>query len=137
MRFQWTFGGVFVLSTLIVCGQLNAAPSRLVALTDRQDLRDMVCYAMADGSVSTTERRLILEDAKQILSPEEYVSFKKAFDRIAPPKKSPPKSKQFAKTSRKKTPTSPTKPASTVETGPVIPTGAILPDRIAQPVLFR
>ena len=132
---------VFVLMTLVVSGQSPASEtksSRLGALAARQDLHDLICYARADGKITQTERSIILAEAKDILSHDEYATFKKAFDRIAPPKK--PSQTQLAKAARKKA-TSVTmkrlpKPADN-EPELVIPTGVSLPDRIAPPPFSR
>lgn len=138
MRFRWTFGCTFLVA-MIVAGQSEAAVGRLEALTARRDLCDLICYAMADGSVSNFERKIILTEAKDVLTSEEYVSFKKTLDRISPPKKPKKTPAKLAKTTRNKKPTSPALPPQTVEaeTGPVIPTGASLPDRVAPPLFFR
>ena len=47
---------------------------RLAALSARQQLRDEVCIAMADGRITHFERSLILAHAKWILKPEEYAA---------------------------------------------------------------
>jgi hypothetical protein len=89
MRSRLRMGIVAVL-TLIVAGgtQVAAAwePSRLAAMAARQQLRDDVCVAMADGQINRFERYLILTDAKRCLKPEEYAGFKESLDRISPPK---------------------------------------------------
>jgi len=141
MRLSWTFGAVIFLLTLVVSGQSpasQAASGHLQALAARQDLYDMVCYARAGGSISRFQRAIILTDAKEVLSHEEYLKFKKALDRISPPPK--PSPNQLAKTTRKK-PASPTlrqppQPAESA-TGLVIPAGAALPDRIAPSAFSR
>ena len=46
----------------------------LAALSARQQLRDEVCIAMADGRVTHFECYLILAHARRILKPEEYCS---------------------------------------------------------------
>ena len=125
-------------------------PSRLEALAARHDLRDQVCIAMADGRLSAWERAEILTDAKRILHPEEYVAFKRALDRLAPPPPKKTASKSRTRIARKpaagrpaampevrensplKLPAEP--PVQSVQKparGPVIPAGAILPDRMA------
>jgi hypothetical protein len=141
MRLPWTLGATLFLMTLALSGQSPAAEttsSHLRALAARQDLYDMVCYAKANGSIGCTERAVILMDAKDILSPEEYLKFKKALDRISPPPK--PSPNQLAKATRKKLalrtlqqPLQPAEPA----TGPVIPAGAALPDQMAPPAFSR
>ena len=110
---------------------------RLAMMAARQDLRDEVCYFMADGSLSRAERHLLLEDAKKLLPHEEYVKFKESLDRISPPKS---KANQLAKIKMtRKAPTlvalqdAPLPPEPLP--GPVIPAGAILPERMA-PTLF-
>jgi hypothetical protein len=153
MRLHWTLGTALVLSVLTVAGQSLAAESggsRLTDMASRQNLRDFVCLAMADGRISQTERRLILTDAKEILPHAEYLKFKMDLDRLSPPK--PSKSKQqLAKSMHKKPSSQPTQPMQQQQaqqqvqqepsvdtvTGPVIPTGAILPDRMAPAKFFR
>jgi hypothetical protein len=137
MRLHWTLGAAILLATLAVGDQSRAAGNesgRLAALTARQDLCDLICYAKADGYISQTERVLILGEAKSVLSHDEYLNFKRTLDRIAPPPKPKAKPKHVAKASRPKT----KKPAA-VEKGPdlVIPASAILPDGVAQPVFLR
>jgi hypothetical protein len=70
------------LSLAAMMGQ----PSRLMALTARQDLRDEVCVAMADGRITRSERYQILADARRILKGEEYEAFKRSLDRAMTPK---------------------------------------------------
>jgi hypothetical protein len=141
MRLQWTLGAALLLATLAAGHQSRAAENqsgRLAALAARQDLCDMVCYAKADGHISQWERVLILAEAKSVLSQDEYLSFKRTLDRIAPPPpaKAKPKQKHLAKAVHKPAPKK--KPAP-VEKGHdlVIPASANLPDGVAQPVSFR
>jgi hypothetical protein len=141
MRLLWTFGTALLLTALTVSSQSlasEAEPGSLRALAARQDLCDMVCFARADGSISRIERMIILTDAKEVLSHEEYLNFKKALDRIAPPKKPSPSA--LAKTTRNE-PASPAPQQTSLPAepagGPVIPTGAALPDRVAPSVFFR
>jgi hypothetical protein len=66
--------------------QLTAqGPGRLAALSARQQLRDEVCIAMADGKLSRYERSVLLANARQMLKPEEYASFRASLDRLSPP----------------------------------------------------
>lgn len=58
---------------------------RLAAMSARQQLRDEVCIAMADGRMTHFERTLILANAKRILKPEECTQFKESLDRLSPP----------------------------------------------------
>jgi hypothetical protein len=60
-------------------------PGRLAALSARQQLRDQVCIAMADGKLSRYERSVLLANAKQMLKPEEYASFRESLNRVSPP----------------------------------------------------
>jgi hypothetical protein len=60
-------------------------PGHRAALDTRQQLRDQVCVAMADGRISPFERSRILGNAKQVLSEEEYWTFEASLDRISPP----------------------------------------------------
>ena len=122
-------------------------PSRLEALAARHDLRDTVCIAMADGRLSAWERGEILVDAKRILYHEEYIVFKRVLDRISPPPaKSSARSQRLvrrpANTKPRRVPAPPqatplqppTPPAEQAEppmSGPIIPVGATLPDRMA------
>jgi hypothetical protein len=132
MRLRCTLGTALLLTMLAACGQslaTGAESGRLAALAARQDLRDMICLARADGPISQADRVSILKEAKGVLPPDEFASFKRALDRIAPPKKMP--AKRVAKTTRKK-------PASVrPEAALVIPTSALLPDRMAPPVFLR
>ena len=96
MRLQWTLGAALLLATLAATDQSLAAGNqsgRLAALAARQDLCDLICYAKADGHISQAERVLILNEAKSVLSHDEYLSFKQTLDRIAPPPKPKPKAK--------------------------------------------
>ena len=93
MSFRLSMGVASLLLVFFAVEPASASwlkPSRLQALAARQDLCDEVAIAMADGIITHWERAEILSDAKQILNPEEYASFKRAFERIAPPP--PPKS---------------------------------------------
>ena len=58
---------------------------RLAALSARQQLRDEVCIAMADGRVTHFERAMILAHARRILKSEEFGSFKESLDYLSPP----------------------------------------------------
>jgi hypothetical protein len=57
----------------------------LSALSARQQLRDEVCIALADGRITHFERSLILSHARRILKPEEYAQFRASLDPLAPP----------------------------------------------------
>ncbi len=160
MSFRLSISVASLLLVLFAAEPASASwlkPSRLQALAARQDLCDEVAIAMADGIITHWERAEILSDAKQILNPEEYASFKRAFERIAPPP--PPRSaaKHHAKIAGKnvkkpasakvagkkpvsakiagKKPASkprPTeKPAAELSLEPVIPAEAVQPDRMA------
>lgn len=145
MQIRFVVGVALLLSVLAACDQslaLGAEPNRLQAMVARQDLCDKVSYAKADGSVSQLERALILSDAKACLSHEEYLQFKQSLDRIAPSKK--PAAKYVVKTKRKSPAKNPASLASQkrpvpqkTQDGLVIPAGAILPDRMAQPAFLR
>ncbi len=91
----------------------------------------MICLAKSTGHVSEAYRVIILNEARSVLSHDEYLTFKQTLDRVAPPPKPKPKHKHVVKTSHKK-------PAA-AEKGPelVIPASAILPDGVAQPVFLR
>ncbi|MBN1393913.1 MAG: hypothetical protein JW959_02695 [Pirellulales bacterium] len=106
-------------------------PSRLEALAARQQLRDMVCIAMADGQLSAYERSEILLEAKQILYPDEYRAFQQALDRALPARKKSV-AKRTAEKPRQKPPVKTNQEASQPEkpvSGLVIPAGAVLPMR--------
>jgi hypothetical protein len=60
-------------------------PSRLSAMAARQDLHDLVCIASSNGHLSAPHRVMLLEQARHILPPEEYKSFKRALENIPPP----------------------------------------------------
>ena len=62
-------------------------PSRLVALTARQNLRDDVCIAMNDGQIDPVERFTILSHAKEVLTRREYEGLKRTMERLSPPQK--------------------------------------------------
>jgi hypothetical protein len=131
MRLLGTFGATLLLATLATAGQswaLETSYHRLRMLAARQDLRNMVCYAMADGSINGTERTTILMEAKGVLSREEYVKFKTALDRASPPPKPSP---SHLVTATRKKPAStrmPPQRPSEPPPGPVIPAGVFLPD---------
>ena len=110
---------------------MGVPPSRYAALAARQDLCDEVAVATADGRLNSDDRLEILADAKTILKPDEYQSFKRALDRRWPPPKKKPTAKHSPKTARKATGPSPpaqAKPPAGPSLGPVIPAGALLPD---------
>jgi len=136
------------LMTLTAAGGITTVtaqgPGRLAALSARQQLRDEVCIAMADGRISRLERFFILTDARRILKPEEYASFKQSLDRLAPPpppvvKKQPataakkqPATMAHKDATKKSTPAAPQKPSpvATMSSTPTIPTDVVLPDRV-------
>ncbi len=136
MQNRLPMGIAALLLAIIAAGPAAAfeiKPSRLEALAARQGLCDQVCIAMADGRVSVQERTEILIDAKNILYPEEYRIFKRAFNRVSPPPKKRV-ARHPVKTARKQPAPKPrptAKPAAGPSLGPVIPAGAILPDRMA------
>jgi hypothetical protein len=135
MRSRLLMGIAAVLMTILASGvQLATAgePGRLAALTARQGLRDEVCVAMADGHISPAERYSILTYAKTILKPEEYEGLKRSMDRLSPPKPSPAKrSTQTAANGSPRTVSHRTPPMVESPSRPTIPSGAILPDRMA------
>ncbi len=111
---------------------LGIAPSRYAALAAREDLRDEVAVATAGGRLSNDDRFEILSDAKRILRPDEYQAFKRALDRRWPPPKRK-HSANHAMAARKAAPPAPLAEAQPQEgpsLGPVIPAGALLPDRM-------
>jgi hypothetical protein len=64
--------------------------SRLSEMAARQDLHDLVCIATSDGHITGPHRAMVLDQARSILPPDEFRSFKRALDRIPPPGKSAP-----------------------------------------------
>jgi hypothetical protein len=126
-----------VLLIVIGCGtRVTTAgePGRLAALAARQDLYDEICIARADGKISIENRRTILADAKQILTPQEYEGFRRGFDRIAPPPPPPTKHasvKRLPKVAQKKAPTMRATAVAKTFPRPTIPLDAIQPDRVA------
>lgn len=88
MQSRLSAGVVAVLIALVIAGTQTATagePSRLGAFAARQGLCDQISYAMADGQIDRAERYAILLDAKDILKPDEYDSFKRTLNRISPP----------------------------------------------------
>jgi len=78
-------------------------PSRLAALTARQNLRDDVCIAMNDGQIDPVERFTILSHAKEVLTKQEYEGLKRSMDRLSPPQKAadtPPIAEQSVSATR-------------------------------------
>jgi len=142
MRSRLPMGVVALLLTIIAGGSSVAfgmKPSRLTAFAARQNLCDEVCIAIADGRISAWERAEILIGAKQILYPKEYLVFKRALDRVSPPLKKPA-AKHPTKPMRKKPASKPrptARPPAEPSSGPVIPAGAILPDRMASSRVVR
>ena len=132
--------------------------NRLAVLAARQDMHDEICYAMADGSISPAERGSMLFLANKTLSPQEYQSFKQSIDRLSPPKPVASKeqmakrwksgsSARAAYAAKKTKPNQnqnsqataslPPKQAAEPASGPVMPTGAILPDRMGPMGVLR
>lgn len=142
MSIRFLIGVAPLLLTLVSASPTLAfwgKPSRLEALAARQNLRDLVCIALADGQVTAWERGEIIGEAKQILSPGEYVSFRRAFNRIAPAPK-PSAAQRSAKLAAKKPASKPrptAKPPAGQTPEPVIPAGAILPDWMASGDVVR
>lgn len=129
-------GVAALLLAIITAGPATAfemRPSRLEAFAARQDLSDMVCIAIADGNITAQERSIILVDAKHILYPEEFRIFLRALNRVSPPPKKRV-ARRPVKTARKQPvprPRPTVKPPAKPASGPVIPAGAVLPDRMA------
>jgi hypothetical protein len=96
----------------------QAGQSRLAALAARQDLRDEVCVAMADGHLSAAERYEVLTDARQILKPEEYQGFREALYRLAPRKPAAAKNSAVRSTKYAVTPVQKRPPAKIVQKTP-------------------
>jgi len=137
MRIQWPMG-ITVLLTAMVAGGGSVASGwdmgRLARFAARQDLRDEVCVAMADGVVTPQEKSELLGDAKKILSAEELTAFQRFMDRLCPPKKTAKHSKNARMQTVKRTPAPSKKsqaaPPAEASSSPVIPTSALLPDRM-------
>jgi hypothetical protein len=74
------------IATLTLVGGITQVTPRgrghLASLTARQQLRDEVCIAMADGRISRLERYVILANARRVLRPEEYLAFTQSLDRL-------------------------------------------------------
>lgn len=155
MRLHFACVAALSLATLVAGGQSLAAGNqsgRLAALTARQGLCDMIAYAQADGHISQSERVAILQEAKSILTPQEFQSFKQALDRVAPPPppKAKPKVKHIAKAVpkvkvvAKKSVAKVAKSTAEKKTLPaekspelIMPASVNLPDGVAPPVFFR
>jgi hypothetical protein len=141
MRFCASHGAALLLAAIITCCQpysVQAAPGRLQALAARQDLRDMVCYALADGSINRAERRTILVQSKKVLSADEYGSFKQWLDRIAPPPK--PTAQEVAKIAARKKAVELAKREAEqrhIAQQPAIPNNVIQPERVEQTQFLR
>jgi hypothetical protein len=143
--------GVAVLLLTIVAGNASVAeawwpPSRLAVLAARQDLRDEVCVALAmdNGRLSPERRAEIMADAKKNLSATELESFKLALDRLSPPPKKVEKTAaQRAAQMAQRSSSSLTRRQATqllarqTPAGPVIPAGAIQPERMASSGVVR
>lgn len=138
MRSQFPLGVVAVLMT-IVAGSVSVAtagePGRLQALAEREQLRDDVCIAMADGKIDNMERYEMLSHAKVVLKPEEYEGFKRALARLSPPtpvkhasRAGPAKSAQMAQQkapSRKKASPAPAKSREIIVTDEIASTAKV------------
>jgi hypothetical protein len=96
MRSLVPTGIAALLMLMGTCSNSAAAligSGRLAAIAARQDLRDDVCIAMADGSLSRKARLRLLSRAKDILTPQEYERFRASLDRL-------PKSADYLSRSR-------------------------------------
>jgi hypothetical protein len=110
----------------------GAEPGRLAAFTARQRLRDEVCIAVADGHISRAERYAILTRAKAVLKPEEYEGLKRTMERLSPSE--PARMQRSTNTAPNAAPGSVERqalPLAGPSPEPTIPSGAILPDRMA------
>lgn len=136
------FSRIASLGALIVlswAGQMATAgePGRLAALAARQDLYDEVCIARADGKISPASRCTILADAKQILTPQEYESFKRALNRISPPPPSVAKHstiKRLPKVAEKRVPATRASALAKITSRLAVPSDTIQPDRLTDRV---
>jgi hypothetical protein len=138
MRLRWTLCAALLL-TLAAWGESSGVasqPSRLGALAARQSLCDLVYYAMADGTISRAERAIILQQAKSLLTPQEYASFHQTIDRISPPVAMKPVTKLLAKATHKR-PVAAKPTVAKPDAELVVPASANLPDGMAQPVFLR
>jgi len=124
-----------MLLAVVLAGAVETAsaePGRLAAFTARQDLRDEVCIAMANGHISRGERYAILLHAKAILKPEEYEGFKRAMDRLSPPAVAAvPRAAEAARIQAPRQAERLAPPSHGPLLQPVVPASAILPDRMA------
>lgn len=132
--------GVAALLLTLVASSTHIAtagePGRLAAFAARQDLCDQISLAMADGQIDRAERYTILLNAKPILKPDEYESFKHTMNRVSPPvpvAKHSTKSRKLPTLAQKKVP-----PAATPSMATTILTEAQaeveeapLPNRVA------
>jgi hypothetical protein len=109
---------------------------RLARLAARQNLHDEVCAALADGVITPYEKAELLANARSTLSAEELPAFQRLIDRLCPPKKSANHS-QTAKRTSAPTNKSQTTPPEGTSQSPVIPTGAVLPDRMVPETMIR
>jgi len=136
MRSQLLWGTATLLMTMtIMAGGIQPATAghsgQLAALAARQDLRDKVCIAMTDGHISRAQRHTLLADAKEILKPEEYQGFKRALDRLSPPKPVPkPHSTKVAHKKPRPTPAHHTPTLAKSAPALSIPADVTLPDRV-------
>jgi hypothetical protein len=128
MRSRLSVGVAAVLMAL-VAGSVRMATAaelnRLAAFAARQDLCDAVSVARADGRIDRSERYTLLLDAKDLLTPDEYESFKHALNRISPPvpvAKRSAKSKRLATVAQEQSPPVATSPlASTIIAEAMVP----------------
>jgi len=147
MRIRYSLG-FLTIAAMLMLGSASAwaKASHLNAMADRHDLRDEVCIALADGVLTQWERAEIMADAQRILSPKEFEGFKQALNRISPPPAKKPNAKRSQRMAWPKMPAmttlfpQPKKPAAKAakpDAGPIIPTSAVLPDRMAFIVFAR
>jgi len=148
VRLLLSIAGLFaVMAAGEVASVEGREPGRLEAFALRHDLHQETCCAMADGSISRSERAGLLLFARNILKAEEYKAFRQTLNRVSPPKKSRGRhvAKKVVKTKPspvvRSKPTPASRPAAQVAaqplTGLVIPVSAIFPDRMASSSVVR
>lgn len=78
---------VVVIVTVVLAGGVQTAFASgfgtRATLTARQQLRDRVCRATADGQITDYEYSMLINQAQRTLDANEFQSFQKSLDRLA------------------------------------------------------
>ncbi len=74
----------------LLAGNIAAQSTGPAAFAAKQEIKNQVLDAMADGKITPDERRDILSHAKDILSAKEYVGLVNTMNRLSPPDHSVP-----------------------------------------------